>query len=527
MRRSILLPLLVVAAAAPARAQEPPPEAAAPTTESAAPAAPAGSARVLRLHVADVGRLALRNSPRFRALALEPSIARTFVDEARGEFDPLVGARLTGGRTRSEVFFSPGSFGGGSDFAVDETWRGNVGVTGVAEWGGAWSASYDATSTSHGGASSIASLAPRYDGLLSLGYVHPLLRGAGRDVRLSHVREAERRTSASESQLARAAELTVAEAESLYWDLVSAIADRDVLLTSRALALELLDVARARVDAGRGIPADVAEAEAGLARRDGELIDAEARIGNLADRLRELVLPFGGPEGDLDLLVQPADTAPQTTGDAPADPGRELLESALARRGDVQAAVEALGAAQLAERRLRNAAQIELNALVNGGLTGMGSGVRDAARQIGDGEDYRWEAGLEVAIPLCNVAEDARLLRAERETARAEREVAAARNSAVRDVREAVRNVRAALERIAAAERERVATEAQLAAERSRLEQGKSTPFLVLEVEEDRSRAVASQTRARTDLAKAHVALDAALGGLLERRGLVEAAAGE
>jgi outer membrane protein TolC len=346
-------------------------------------------------------------------------------------------------------------------------------------------------------------------------------------VRLSRAREAEKRTTASEQLLAREAELTVLDAESLYWELVGAIADRAVLEKSLELTRELLEVAEARFEAGRGIPADVAEAEAGLARREGELIDVQARIGNLSDRLRELVMPFEGPGAALDLTILPVDIPAEGLDVLPEEPTRDGLEAALSQRTDVRAAQSNVDAAKQAELRAQNEDEYELNALLNGGLRGYGSGFNDTSDDWEDRDDYAWEAGLELAIPIGNITADARLRRAEQETRRAERQLAALRNVVVREIRVAVRDIRSSVDRIRVAKRERVATEAQLAAEQSRLEKGKSTPFRVLEKEEDRSRAIATEVRARVDLENARAALESAKGSLLEERDLQDLVVGE
>jgi len=535
--RAAVLPLLVFLVV-PALAQDAPDPPAKGEADSAQDSAdyvptPAEADRpVLRLRIQDVGRLALRNSPRFRVRLLDTAIARTFEAEAMGEFDPIFASRATGGRDKSRVFFDPSGFGpgggsAGDSFLQEDRLSASAGLTATEEWGGIWNLGADASSADRTGASSIQSLQPRYEGLLSLGYTHPLLRGAGRDVRLSRAREAQKRTSETEGRLTREAELTVLDAESLYWELVGRIADRAVLHKSLDLTHELLDVARARFEAGRGIPADVAEAEAGLARREGELIDLQARIGNLSDRLRELVMPFEGPGSSLELTILPVDIPAEGLDELPAEPDRELLETALLQRTDVRATQAALDAAEQAELRAHNEESFELNALLNAGLRGFGSGFSETSDEWQDRDNYVWEAGLELSIPIGNVTATARLRRAERLTQQARRELIALRNTVVREIREAVRNTRSSVDRIRAAKRERIATEAQLTAEQSRLEKGKSTPFRVLEKEEDRSRAIATVIRARVDLENARAALSSALGSLLTERDLGGLAVGE
>jgi outer membrane protein TolC len=487
--------------------------------------------RVVRLRVADVGRLALRNSPEYASRVLDPHIAWTAEREARGEFDPLFAARGAAGETQSPVFFDPSSFGPGSSsgqsILEEDTWSGSASVSRTEKWGGVWRVGYDAESTKRGGASSIASLQPRYDGALSLGYTHPLLRNAGEDVRLSRMREAARLAEQASDQLERTAELTVAGAETLYWELVGARSDREVRRKSVEVAKELLSVAEARLAAKTGIPVEVAEARAGLARREVDLIAADTLVDNISDSLRELVLPFAGENPDLDLSIEPAEEPTQTPLDLPRMPEAAELDAALRQRADVRSAVGRADAARLAELRARNATESELNAFGTGALVGLGSGFSESADRIEDRRTFSWELGLEYTIPLGNNVAEARLDRAARERDRSDREVAALRNTVVRELREATRNVRSAAERIAASGRARTAAAEQLRAERARLGAGRSTPFQVLEVEEDLSEAESSEIQSRVDFEKARVALAAATGVLLVSRDLTGLVGGE
>jgi outer membrane protein TolC len=91
----------------------------------------------------------------------------------------------------------------------------------------------------------------------------------------------------------------------------------------------------------------------------------------------------------------------------------------------------------------------------------------------------------------------------------------------VKEVRDAVRNLQSALEGIEAAERATAAAQEQLRAEKIRLEHGESTPFDVLQREED---LVTSESQRIGALRVYHgsvTALDRAQGTLLEDRGIV------
>lgn len=482
--------------------------------------------RVVRLSIDDVGRLALRNEPRFQALRLDPDIARTRVLEARGEFDTFFQTGLFAGERRSEIFFNPTAFGAGGgagsrQFQEDDFIRGHLQARRTEIWGGEWSAGYRADSTETAGSGSISSLSPRYEGAFTLGYTHPLLRGAGTDVRSLPTWRAETLTEAAAASLLRSAETTVASAELAYWDVVGARADLAVRRQSLRVARELREVARSRVESGVGIPVDVTEADAGLARREVDLISTENRLGNQADSLRASVLPFAQESAlDLDLALEVVDRPTADVTNLPAMPTAADVRAVLERRGDVRAQLLRVEEAEFAVRAAEDALQYRLDAIAGGTLRGQGSGARESTSRARHRDEYDWELGLEFELPLGNDVARARLTAAERSLSKARRELTAVRNDVVRELREATRNVLSAARRIEAAERARVAASEQLDAERSRLDNGRSTPFRVLEVEEDVSVAEADLVQAKVDLAKARVQLLLARGVLLEQRNL-------
>jgi len=521
----LILSLACTAARADDRAPLPPRPASANTASAPAGTAVAGQVRALRLPAADVARLALRNDPVLRARVLDPAIADTFVDEAMGEFDPLLGARVGVGRSRSEIFFNPSAFGvsgggAGSSFQTEDIISGEVGVSRTEVWGGRWNLGYGAMSNDRSGASSVTSLQPRYDGALSLGYTHPLMRGGGRDVRLSRFRAAEILTDQAQHALNRAAEETVARAEQAYWDLAGALATRDLRRKSVDVASSLVAVTQAKLDAETAVPADVAEAEAGRELRRVDLITADNAVRNTSDRLREIILPFNGKSPDLGLVIEPVDHPAPNGGTPPPAVSLQDLEAMFAARGDVLAAVSGVEAARTALIRAESDVDPELNAFATGLLRGLGSGFSDSSHQIGDRDAYDWEVGLELSVPLGNVAALARLRRGVLEVRRQQRSLDAIRNTSVSELRRANNDRAAAAARIVAAESSVSAAELQLSAERARLENGASTPFRVLEVEEQVSAAESAAIQARVDWEKSRVASDLAAGRILSTRGL-------
>ena len=132
-----------------------------------------------------------------------------------------------------------------------------------------------------------------------------------------------------------------------------------------------------------------------------------------------------------------------------------------------------------------------------------------------------------LSIPIGNSAARHDHRRADFELKRAETSMRRLEQSIVSEIRRAARNLEASLQGIEAARRAEVAAEEQLRAERVRLEHGESTPFDVLQREEDLVRAQAQKILAEQTYQTSISALDRAQGPILERHQIIveEAAA--
>src|SRR5690606_36382460 len=126
-----------------------------------------------------------------------------------------------------------------------------------------------------------------------------------------------------------------------------------------------------------------------------------------------------------------------------------------------------------------------------------------------------------LSIPIGNVRARNEYDRALLELRRAQTNLRRLEQSIVSDVRRAARNLRSAVEGIEAAERAVDAAEEQLRAERVRLEYGESTPFDVLQREEELVTAESQRIQAQQAYHNAVTDLERAQGTILARNGIV------
>jgi outer membrane protein TolC len=331
----------------------------------------------------------------------------------------------------------------------------------------------------------------------------------------------------------------VRRTEDAYWNLIAAQDARRVSEKSLETAQALLEQTEAQYEVGVVSKVEVVQAEAGVADREFNLIRADAVERNTQDELIDVVLgPYLEPETELtvsatdrpeEVPVREVSTAAATERAMARRP-----ELALARKGIEQRKVQVAAASNqrlpqldvvgtYGQNAIAGDISSNLSPILGGGVppdtSGRpGSNWTDANDDLFTGDAGRTYSvrGI-LSIPLGNNTARHQHDKAKFELRRAETSLRRLEQSIVSDIRRAARNLRSALEGIEAAERARLAAEEQLRAERIRLEHGESTPFEVLQREEDLVTAEGQKIFAEQAYHNAVTALDRAQGTILER----------
>ena len=121
-----------------------------------------------------------------------------------------------------------------------------------------------------------------------------------------------------------------------------------------------------------------------------------------------------------------------------------------------------------------------------------------------------------MSVPIPNTRGRELVSRGEFDLRRSQTSLLRLEQKIILDIRAASRTLLAAAQGIEAAERRRLAAEEQLRAERIRLEHGESTPFEVLQREEDLVEAESQKINALQTFHDAETALARAQGTILE-----------
>jgi outer membrane protein len=389
---------------------------------------------------------------------------------------------------------------------------------------------------------------PSYNLGTDLVFTQPLLAGFGSTVTKRSIYVARNNSLISQELLEQTVILTVLDVEAAYWDLVEGQEQLKVSLESLELAKELHEMNRIQVDVGTMAPLELVQSEVGVATREEEVLRAETRAQDAADRLRQLLNLEGDAIWTTPILPTTAPETERITIDID-----QSIEVALAERSILRQQGLLIENLDLDRRVFANLVKPRLDLQLRYGFNGLGGdvnvggsgsildprppeivpgGYSDAFEQIVDAEFEGWSGGLLFAYPIQN-----REARANRTIANLALEEGRTvlddlRLAVLTEVRRTARAVEAAAEAIDLAKKSTDLAERNLDAEQKRYENGLSTSFTVLEIQEDltlaRSREVSSIAAYRRALALYY----SAMGRLLPENGIeledstVEARAG-
>jgi outer membrane protein TolC len=543
MRRAIaswLAAGILGVGAAPAAAQAPPAPAPAPVAPAAG-ALPEVVGGTLTVGLNQSVRLAIRNNLDVELVSVDPLIAEKQLGAAWGAYDPQIFGE--GGYSSIETPTASALLTAG--VLKQRTWDGQGGLQGLIPWlGGAYSVSYAGSELETN--SSIETLSPNYGANFLASLRVPLLRGLFWSEPWTAVRLARIGVDASVEQFRTDLMDIVRNTEDSYWGLIAAREGRRVAQKSLETAQALLEQTQAQYEVGVVSKVEVVQAEAGVADREFNLITLDAQERTARDTFIDVVLgPYLAPDSEIAVeLADPPEEIPVREVDPEA-----AVERAFANRPEVALARKLIEQREVQVKFASNQRLPQFDVQSSYGNTGLSGelnrdcGFTNPITQVftpcsvrpgvgtvwGDADDdFFGEDAAEsftvrgvVTIPIGNVRARNDFDRARLELRRSRLQLERLEQSIVSDIRRAARNLLAALEGIEAAERGVAAAEEQLRAERVRLEYGESTPFDVLQREENLVTAENQRILAQRVYHNAITELERAQGTILERNAIV------
>ncbi len=492
-----MLPCLLLAAAAAAGDDE----------------APAARKRVLPLSAREAVSLSLNHNLDIEVARYQPWIEDQNILAALGTWDHVAYVSGQGGEAVRPGFSSL------LDAVKNDTDSSqfSMGVRKELPFGASYDVSYSATRVLSN--QPFVTINPRWNESAGVAATLPLLQGGSTTANTSTLLIARNNRDISVDLFEKALTDSVFTVMVTYWDLVFAIENKKVKEQSLEVSLRLLDDNRRKLERGVVARIDVTQAEANVAVQQEGILTAEAAVLNAMDRLKRLIDPS--------LLKQEVALAPV---DRPRELESEISEreavelamsTALDRRPEVRQIRRQRANQDITIARAGNDRLPRLDLTGRAFLLGTEDSLADANRQARGGDFYELIAGFVFEWPLESSAARGALNRAELEKRRLHLQERNLENQILVEVREAVRSIKTNEKRIEATRRARILAREQLDGEMTRRDQGLSTTYRVLDVQEDLVLARTNELKSMIDYHLSLQRLQQVTGTLLERNGIL------
>ncbi len=490
-------------------------------------AEPLGSAALrvegdeIHLTLSEAIELALHRNLGIRTQRLARERARLGLDQAMGIYDFGLGAGLSYTRDKSPA----ASNLDGAE--ITEQKRGGFSISGSQLLSTGGVAGFSWTNGRSETNSSFSRLNPAFSSALDLSFSQPVLRGFGRGATDYGIEVARVSDSISKEGFAAQVIQTVQRTENAYWTLIAARDELRVAEESLRLAKELHENNRVRVEVGTLAPLELVSSEAGIATREEEIIRAKGAIGDAEDLLFYLL---NIEQGDVWTKTIVPETEPEI--DQPATSLAEAIAIALASRTELASQQLEIRALEIDQAFYAQDLKPRLDLKATYGLNGLGGdaydlvgnkvpgGWSDALDQVTGWDFPGWSVGLEFSVPLQNRSAKARKAIADVALEQGRLTADQLELQITTEVRAAVRNLETSRQQLESARVSRKLAEKNLDAERKKYDNGLSTSFQVLQIQDDLSAAASRVVAATTGFRRALVEYYLATGKLLDKTGV-------
>jgi len=432
-------------------------------------------------------------------------------------FDPLASATLDHSNSQNPVSSAFQSSGGTQTDA-------NASLRDTIPTGGNFAitaANRRFTSTGNG-----TLFSPGFNASLGASFTQPLARNFGVDITRRGITIAHNTLGINQEAFKVVLLDTTSAVEQAYYDLIYTRRFVDVVKEALFLARDQSRITQIRIDVGASAPLDILQPRVQIATGEENLINAVAAVRAAEDRLRALLNV--APE-DWDRPIIPTDDIGYT-------PMTVNVQDAVARAYELRPEIKeqqlTTEIRKVTYQYARNQVlpQVDLSLGYNvagsaGTFNPPVAGVSNtdfshAAREVLNNDFPGWNVGVTIGVPVFNFG-----ARAEKTRARLDMELSQAAEAQSRqnigvDVRTTARAIDTAAKNIFAAKTAREAAEENVNAERKRYENGMSTNFQVLQIQQQLSDARGAELQALVGYNKAIAAYHRAIGDLLDTRNI-------
>jgi outer membrane protein TolC len=357
------------------------------------------------LSLADARSAVLAHNLDLQVARLDPTIARTLIDEQEGTFDPILFGEFFRGRDDRPPIDDPLVVVTQPEQQIAE-WKYEPGVMIPLRTGGKLkvSSAFEKKYTE-----SPAKIKPaQYLSALKFSISQPLLRGGGITPNVAGIRLARYDSAVVDAKTQLAVIKTLAVAEKAYWRVYGAWRELDVRKQQYDLAFDNLELVRRRVEEGLSARIEILRAEVGVTTRLETIILAETKLRLLQRELKR-ILNLPGVDVDspdiLDLVSEPTLVGFSLDGDA-------LVDRALANRMELLE-LELKLAADWVKTDFRRNQMLPLLTIDYGfEVLDRGDSWHEAFENATDFDRAGWSVAVRAEVPLTNQERAARFRRA-------------------------------------------------------------------------------------------------------------------
>lgn len=457
----------------------------------------------LRYSVDEVVMIALERNPTVTIQRLSHEITNTYRNEQRAEFDPVLSTNVNQTESKSQRFL-----GATREPYVLDTKRFNfdIGVSGNLPTG--TTVSIDAAMSGY--SSNI--YTDQYTGSVGLTVTQSLLKGFGLGANLASLRKANLDLDISRSEVKGIAERVVADVKKAYWVLYLAAQEISIQERSMKLAEQQLRESEERVAVGKLPELELAAVHAEVATRRQDMILANSRYEQAHLQLLFLLNPTAQKFWETEVITAENPAIPSDTLSTVAD----HIGLGMMYRPDLIQAKFQLEKGELDVIQTKNGLLPQLDVFISLGNTSYAETFKEGRPDIGS-DFYDIMTGFTFSIPVLDRSERARYARAQHSVRQREEALRNMERMVERDIRSAYIDVRSSRLLIEASQVNRELQEKKLAAEQEKFRVGKSTNFLVLQVQRDYTISQLSEARSMVDYINTLTDFYLVEGTLLER----------
>jgi len=473
---------------------------------------------------------ALKNNLNVAVEVLNPELASATVSRARQYFMPTFQVDLTGNRYEQ---LSTGPFQA-TDKYINKATSSTASIAQQIPFGGTLQASlsYDYSRSNQ----LFQSYNPSYQSRLNLVLTQPLLKNFGWAVSRREIIVALNSLDVSRNQFKTVLINLVYSVEAAYWNLVYSVENLKTLQQALQSGRDLLAKTKREVEVGQKAPIEVLNAEATVARREADILQAEAMVKRSQDQLKTLLNQGGDPSAKGQNL-RPADTPNFKPFTITLD---EAFEKAMARRPDLEVAKSTIETKRINFRYAKNQLlpQLDLQLIkASPGISGAqfiydrdnpflpptpgdagsaGQAFKDTFRFLYN----NWTAGLTLTIPIGDVVGRASYTYAKLDLEQTQARLKNQEQQIYLEVSDAVLTLETAAKSVDAYRIARELAGKQLEAEMKKLAVGMSTNYFVLTYQDALASARSLELRALVDYNVAVANIAKVTGSTLEARNI-------